>query len=321
LIMMSGSMGHVINWFYENNQYYVIDYMCVAEERESIFRDYSSNAKKYVEERIGRGSTLKDALSDYQNKNISRSWYFNNQLLYSVDMTGYDFYHAECNTWSKDGFKKRAIRTEYLYFTECSKIEKLYVEDGYRVIFQPVGFDLITCNQKTVYPLDVTAYVPPLEQVGTFDNTSPDRKKGNSSGNAGSVYDSSSDGSASGSENSASAGSSNSVLSGYIESCLLDGLLMFEIYENGVDYIGIPDGANVPSSLTLPSEVNGRQLIALHEYALCDKTAIKELHIPSSVVSVGKNAFLGMNNCTFYVKAGSFMEQYCITNGLKYKTE
>ena len=92
LIMMSGQMGHVINWFYENGQYYVIDFMCVAEDWEKIYEQYSSNAGKYVEDLVGRGKDLKSAFEDYYAKNPSRNWYYNNAFIYATDATGYDFY-------------------------------------------------------------------------------------------------------------------------------------------------------------------------------------------------------------------------------------
>ena len=64
----------------------------------------------------------------------------------------------------------------------------------------------------------------------------------------------------------------------------------------GVNAISI-DGTNWPlqASFTIPSSINGRSVTAIGPNAFANNTSITEIHIPSTVTSIGIDAFAGTN--------------------------
>lgn len=58
---------------------------------------------------------------------------------------------------------------------------------------------------------------------------------------------------------------------------------------------------------------------SIGKYAFNCCVSLKEINIPGSVTSIGVSAFNGCPDLTVTVTPGSYGEQYCISNGLKYR--
>ena len=57
----------------------------------------------------------------------------------------------------------------------------------------------------------------------------------------------------------------------------------------------------------------------IDKFAFANCISLKEINIPGGVTSIGDNAFSGCPDLTVTVTPGSYGEQYCISNGLKYR--
>ena len=64
----------------------------------------------------------------------------------------------------------------------------------------------------------------------------------------------------------------------------------------------------------LPDDFTG-----IDQYCFYGCINLKRINIPPSVTYIGQNCFLGCDNLVIYVTPGSYAEQYCIDNGLKYE--
>ena len=268
--------------------------MCVAEDRSVIADDYSCNPASYVKARVGQGKDLKSALDDYVRKNPGRKLYFNNAFLYATTATGYDFYQSECNNWSSSGIKRKTDGFNTLFCSEANKIELLWIDSSYRFTYQPVACDMIPSAQKTLYSFDVTAYTKPSDQVKSLDNTARTleeyrKLKGISGGNSGNK-------------------------SGEV--------LLFHKESDHVEFWGIPDNTDYPSSIVIPETVDGLPVTVIADYALSGKSGLKQLTIPKNCTFIADTAFSFITStCEFIVTAGSYAEQYCKEHDLKYKTK
>ena len=134
LIFMSGKYGHVINYFKENGIYYIFDYTTAAGGG-NIRYEYNGDVERFAKEKTGQGTTLKEALDDYIKKG-SGNFYYENFVIYSMDLTGLNYYPAECNNWCNDPLEKIYERVNTLYVMEGTRIEVLYLED--KVKFEAV---------------------------------------------------------------------------------------------------------------------------------------------------------------------------------------
>lgn len=318
LIMMNGSYGHVINWFYENGKYYVIDYMCVSEEREQIRSEFNSDVARYIKERVGIGNSIRTAMEDYMAKNSSRNFYYKNLFMYSTTATGYNFYQSECNTWSSNGIKTADKGKNMLYCSEANTIELFFKSsDNYIFDYEKIAADLIAPNQKTLYSLNVTPYYTPFEQLGSFDNTSMTALEYNTQ--YGKNFSSSGNSSSGGSETpSFEPGKAFEAEEGTYD------IMEYVVYHNYGTYIaywGIPDGKGYPADYVIPSEIDGLPVTEVSYYALCGKKGLRTLTIPASVTTIDNEAFVGITDIVhFRVYAGSYAEEYCKRNGLSYET-
>lgn len=323
LIMMNGPYGHVINWFYENGKYYVIDYMCVAEEHSKIQYEYNSDVLKYVTELIGTGKTLKDALYDYYTKNPSRSFYFRNSFMYSTTATGYNLYQADCNNWSSHGILSKNEGVNTLYCSEANVIELLYKTEVIDFEYQYIAPDLIPATQKTLYSLNIMPYYTPAEQLKKFDNTKLTADEYNlkygthsNSGNNGNSTGSNSGNNSGDSGNSGSGSNNSSSGSGDMSRSLY----LFGIYDTYASYWGIADGIDYPADYVIPDTWDGFPVTEIGDYALCGKRGIRTLTIPKSITKIYDSSFLGIEQTTtFRVSAGSYAEDYCKSHGLNYE--
>ncbi len=303
LIMMSGRMGHVINWFYENGEYYVIDYMCVSEERDFIVDQYGADVGRYVRERIGRGKTLRTALDDYMSKNPSRSWYFENQILYGTAATGFKFYQDECNNWSSQGMHRKGSGVNNILYTpEADPIELLYVDSSYRFDYEILAWDAVPQQVQTVYFFDKTGYSYPIERLGEFDNTSMSAEEYNRRANN------------NGGSGSAGPGGGNTP-SGEVLNEIRD------MYQDMGSYMAFWGFVSLyPENYIIRSEMNGKPVTLIDEYALCNKPNLKYLEIPESVTKIADSALDTIKStCTLGVYSGSYAEKYAKQNGYKYK--
>lgn len=57
----------------------------------------------------------------------------------------------------------------------------------------------------------------------------------------------------------------------------------------------------------------------IDQFAFTNCVSLKEIRIPGGVTSIGDNAFSGCPDLTLVVTPGSYAEQYCKDNGLKYR--
>ena len=76
--------------------------------------------------------------------------------------------------------------------------------------------------------------------------------------------------------------------------------LKYTLSSEGTYYICTGLGTAEDSEIVIASEVNGKPVMAIKEWAFSDCKQIRSVHIPESVVSLGRYAF---NNCTNLVSA------------------
>ena len=101
----------------------------------NIRYEYNGDVERFTKEKTGQGATLKEALDDYIKKG-SGNFYYENFVIYSMDLTGLNYYPAECNNWCNDPLEKIYERVNTLYVMEGTRIEVLYLED--KVKFEAV---------------------------------------------------------------------------------------------------------------------------------------------------------------------------------------
>ena len=75
-------------------------------------------------------------------------------------------------------------------------------------------------------------------------------------------------------------------------------------------------GCNSLTEVELPANAT-----SIGEEAFFGCSALTELEIPAGVTEIGKDAFKDCPNLTVTVAAGSYAEQYCKNNGVKYTTK
>lgn len=306
LIMMNGPMGHVINWFYENGSYYVIDYMCVSEERDAIARNYGSDVYRYMWERVGRGDSIRAAMDDYMDRNGSRSWYKNNYFMYSTEATGYRLYQSECNDWCSNGVRTSDRGINLLYASDANRITRIFETDNYCFDYEFVDMSLINGTQKTLYRLDVPCAESLSVPLGYADNelvteTVPAEIQGNGdSGHADAQPQA---------EYGMDTGDHTIVKTDY---------LMFGCFFDHVSCWGIPDGVGYPGDIVLPETVNGSPVTEIGDYAFAGRD-ISTITIPESVRYFGEAAFFEVRDLTMLVREGSAAEQYAKQHGISFR--
>lgn len=96
-----------------------------------------------------------------------------------------------------------------------------------------------------------------------------------------------------------------------IMSTCIFGISAFAVVEDGITYTAMPDGATLTISsvkdsvsgiVKIPSEVDGMKVVKINDNAFKNKSSILSIEIPSTVQSVGTNAFyncIGLMNVRF----------------------
>ena len=158
LIYLSGPYGHVISYFKENGQYIVVDFTNnISGGTGEIIDNYNGDAKRYMQDNIGTGSTLKDAFNDFVKKMGEGNFLMKNYIIYAINLTGLDYYPAECNNWSsgKDFFQG----VNRLYVSEGTPYEVLYLAQG-------VQFEIVSLKRSDI-PTNMEVWQPATDVSST----------------------------------------------------------------------------------------------------------------------------------------------------------
>lgn len=151
LIFMSGPYGHVLNYYYENGSYYIVDFTAMLSgHSKDSYRQRS--LEQFLEDNVGRGKTIKEAFDDYVNKG-NGEFYYENYIIYAVNMTGLDYYPAESNNWSYSPLGTEGILNRewnILYVLKGTKMEVLYITDKANFKVEEVEKDVIPANQSVI---------------------------------------------------------------------------------------------------------------------------------------------------------------------------
>ena len=145
LIFMSGPYGHVLNYYYENGSYYVVDYTSmISGNAKEIYQ--RGMLEQYLAENVGRGKTIKEAFDDYVKKG-NGEFYYENYIIYALNLTGLDYYPAEGNNWSyspegSEGILKRDWNI--LYVVEGTRYEVLFLNDKANFMVEEVEKERIS---------------------------------------------------------------------------------------------------------------------------------------------------------------------------------
>lgn len=100
-----------------------------------------------------------------------------------------------------------------------------------------------------------------------------------------------------------------------VSSSVLD-CLSFTINNEEVTITGCD--TSISGSLTIPDTINGYPVTAIGDFAFGNCISLESITIPSSVESIGYDAFCGYNNLTIYGYSGSFAESYARDNNIKF---
>lgn len=151
LIYLSGPYGHVISYFKENGQYIVVDFTNnISGGNVEIIDNYNGDAKRYMQDNIGTGSTLKEAFDAFVKKMGEGNFLMKNYIIYAINLSGLDYYPAECNNWSsgKDFFQG----VNRLYVSEGTPYEILYLAKGVQFEIVPLKRSDIPTNMEVWQP-------------------------------------------------------------------------------------------------------------------------------------------------------------------------
>jgi len=146
LIFMTGPYGHVINYYMENGCYYVIDFTAVYGGYD-IRERYGGNAEAYVKATCGTGATLMEAFQNYISKG-NGDFYYENYIIYAMDLTGLDYYPAECNNWHFDTHTEIFVRTNILYVPEGAPVETIYVNEKIKFAVEEVSKTMVPAKMQ-----------------------------------------------------------------------------------------------------------------------------------------------------------------------------
>lgn len=148
LIFMSGPYGHVLNYYMENGEYYIFDFTAVYGGYR-IRDEFAGNVEAYVQATIGRGATLADAFANYISLG-GGSFYYENYMIYAMNLTGLDYYPAESNNWAWGQPEEILERVNILYVVEGTQLETLYVNEKIRFEIEYVGRNEVPANFEVV---------------------------------------------------------------------------------------------------------------------------------------------------------------------------
>lgn len=154
LIFMSGPCGHVLNYYKENGEYYVFDFTAVLSGT-AIRDSYAGNAEAYVCASVGRGTTVAEAFSNYISLG-GGSFYYDNYMIYAMNLTGLDYYPAESNNWAWGQPEEILERINILYVVEGTQLETLYVNEKIRFEIEYVERTKVPAHMEVV----LTEHVP-----------------------------------------------------------------------------------------------------------------------------------------------------------------
>jgi len=150
LIFMTGPYGHVINYYMENGTWYVVDYTAVYGGGE-ISWQFANNPEAYIKSKCGIGATLMDAFQNYIDKG-SGDFYYENYIIYAMDLTGLNYYPAECNNWFSDTYDEIFRRDNTLFVVEGTPIETIYVHEKITFHVQEVPIETAPAKMQVVVP-------------------------------------------------------------------------------------------------------------------------------------------------------------------------
>lgn len=146
LIFMTGPYGHVINYYMENGKYYVVDFTAVYGGDE-IRHNYNGNTEAYIMDKCGVGNTVMEAFTDYVNRG-NGSFYYENYIIYAMNLTGLDYYPAECNNWHWDTHVEIFTRVNTLYVPKGAPVEPLYVNEKVKFAVEEMAEDYIPAKMQ-----------------------------------------------------------------------------------------------------------------------------------------------------------------------------
>ena len=141
LIFMSGKYGHVINYYKENGTYYVIDYTPIIVSGVDLSW-YDNSMEKFVKSRTGEGKTLAEAYKDAYTKTQSE-YYNENIVVYAMNLTGLNYYPAECNNWCMYSADEMVTNNNILYVVKGTQITPLFIKENVKFSWKEVDISSI----------------------------------------------------------------------------------------------------------------------------------------------------------------------------------
>ena len=98
---------------------------------------------------------------------------------------------------------------------------------------------------------------------------------------------------------------------------LTSGDYRYTLLEDGTAEIATYCGSE--KQLVIPSQLDGYAVTAIGDHAFYRYESLTSVTIPDSVSAIDDSAFSGCDELTLTVARGSYAEQYCKENDLKYQ--
>lgn len=148
MIFMTGPYGHVLSYFKENGSYYVIDFTAVYGGWEITDR-FGGDAEAYVRAKTGVGKTIAEAFQDCIDRGTG-DFYYENYIIYAIDLSGLDYYPAELNNWHWDTHTEIFNRVNTFYVPEGTVIEELYVDERITFKVEEIGEEYMPAKMQVL---------------------------------------------------------------------------------------------------------------------------------------------------------------------------
>ena len=82
----------------------------------------------------------------------SGDFYYENYIIYAMDLTGLNYYPAECNNWFSDTYDEIFRRDNTLFVVEGTPIETIYVHEKITFHVQEVPIETAPAKMQVVVP-------------------------------------------------------------------------------------------------------------------------------------------------------------------------
>ena len=95
------------------------------------------------------GKTIAEAFQDCIDRGTG-DFYYENYIIYAIDLSGLDYYPAELNNWHWDTHTEIFNRVNTFYVPEGTVIEELYVDERITFKVEEIGEEYMPAKMQVL---------------------------------------------------------------------------------------------------------------------------------------------------------------------------